>query len=96
MAYVLEIDLQLYAIPFTTLVLAFSFAYQNLLQDIVDNLYTLFFVRPYNIGDLIELNGQRYYVEEVGLLSSACRHEGKKKREKMKYTFMYIRPLTKI
>merc|ERR1712137_283513 len=71
LVYVFEIDLVQFAVPFTSLVLALSFAYQRLLQDLFDNLYTLYFVRPCNIGDFVEIDGNRYYIEEVGLLSTA-------------------------
>lgn len=75
LVYIFELNLEAYAVPFATLILALSFAYQNMLSDIVDNVYTLFFIRPFNIGDLIEVDGERYYIEKVGLLSSECMHE---------------------
>jgi len=70
-----ELQLSDFAVPLATLILAFSFAYQQLLADIVNNLYTIYFVRPYNIGDLIQIDGKGYYVEEVGMLSTACTSE---------------------
>lgn len=67
---ILEVDLSPYLIPIFTVILGLSFAYQELLADLFDNLYSIYFVRPCEIGDVVQVGDTQYFVEEVGLLST--------------------------
>ena len=67
---ILQIDLSDYVVPIFSVILGLSFAYQELIADLFDNLYTIYFVRPCEIGDVVQVGDTQYFVEEVGLLST--------------------------
>ncbi|ELQ76496.1 Small Conductance Mechanosensitive Ion Channel (MscS) Family [Trachipleistophora hominis] len=52
------------------LLLSLSFAFSKLASDTFQSLIFVFFIRPFDIGDIIEIGGKTYVVSDLGLLYS--------------------------
>ncbi|ELA47774.1 hypothetical protein VCUG_00735 [Vavraia culicis subsp. floridensis] len=52
------------------LILSLSFAFSKLVSDTFQSLIFVFFIRPFDIGDIIEIDGKTYLVADLGLLYS--------------------------
>lgn len=50
--------------------LSLSFAFSNSISELVDCIILIYFVRPFDIGDMIGFNNKKYIVKKIGLLYS--------------------------
>lgn len=50
-----QVPLVTYGLPAGLLIVAMMFIFAATLQEMVNGLYMLFFVRPFNIGDLVRI-----------------------------------------
>lgn len=53
-----------------------SFAFSKILSDLVSCIVFIYFVRPFDIGDMIELNGKILRVKSLGLMATNFHEEG--------------------
>ncbi|KAJ3302013.1 hypothetical protein HDV03_005489 [Kappamyces sp. JEL0829] len=64
-------------LPFTSLFLALSFIFGGALKNVFDCVIFVFNQHPFDAGDKIMLEGSTYIVEELSLLTSVLKQEGK-------------------
>lgn len=54
-----------------TALVTLGFAYARTLQDMLDSMYMIFFLKPFQVGDVITLNnGEQLIVDSVGFMST--------------------------
>lgn len=54
----------------TAILLSVSFAFSAVVSSTFQSIIFVFFVRPFDIGDIIEYDGKTFYVSDLGLLYS--------------------------
>ncbi|KAF7682617.1 Mechanosensitive ion channel protein 10 [Astathelohania contejeani] len=62
---------------FAGVVLPLSFVFGSVLSDVFQSILFIFSVRPFDIGDMITINGKTYVVVEMGLLYSTLTSDSK-------------------
>ncbi|KAF7699597.1 Mechanosensitive ion channel protein Msy2 [Cucumispora dikerogammari] len=51
-------------------ILSFSFAFSSSISELIDCIVLVYFIRPFDIGDMIGFNNKKYIVKKIGLLYS--------------------------
>jgi small-conductance mechanosensitive channel len=72
-------DITAFVLSVGTLFVGLSFAYGKTLQEVFDSLYMLYFVQPFDVGDIISVaDGPHLRAEQVGILTSYFLSPGKR------------------
>ncbi|KAF9764856.1 Mechanosensitive ion channel protein Msy1 [Nosema granulosis] len=61
----------------TQLLLSVKFIFEGVVQEIFNSLFFIFFIRSFDIGDIIDINGDLYKVVDMGILQSEYIKNGK-------------------
>ena len=69
-----DVDLNKLFITFSTVVLAFAFFFGATAREFFEGVIFVFIRHPYDVGDKVQVDGEKYIVEEIQLLSTVMKH----------------------
>ncbi|CAG9461406.1 unnamed protein product [Pedinophyceae sp. YPF-701] len=72
---VFRIDVENLWISLSAVFLAFGFVFGNTLKNIFESALLLFATHPFDVGDVIIIEGEWYIVKEISLLRTTVEHE---------------------